>query len=73
MHLSGTDLTVFFSVGSCFTTVRRALFDIILCTTLGAVPGVHDQLIETLQSRFEVIRWAKLSMRHHLSMHARIV
>jgi hypothetical protein len=49
------------------------LLGIISCTTIGAFRGVHDPWIDTLPSRFAVIRRAELSRRHHPYMHERIV
>ena len=49
------------------------LLGIILCTTIGAFRGVHDPLLDTVPSRFAVLRRAERSRRHPPYMHARIV
>ena len=55
-----------------FPTVMLPLFGLILRPTIGACRRVNDQLIDPLQRRFEVVRGAELSIRHHLERHERI-
>ena len=49
-----------------FTAVVLALLGILFRTTIGTFRRVNDQLIDPLSRRFEVVRGAELSIRHHL-------
>src|SRR6516165_10721701 len=56
-----------------FPTIMLTLFGILLRTTIRTFGGVNDHVIDTLQSGFQRLRGAKLSIRHQLSVHQGIV
>ena len=66
-------MTVFFSVCCFFSTVMLTLFGIICGTMIGSFRGVNDQLLDTLQSCFQILRRRQLTIRHQFEMHQGIV